>query len=228
MKFSKDTLAILKNFSSINPGIVLKEGSFIMTRSMGKNIYAESTIDDVIDSDLGIYDLNGFLSVLSLVGDEPEIEHDTTTSTITIKNGKTKVFYRSADESTIVQPKKRIKTESFDDSLVSFSLPAESLQQIQRVSRAMAIDIIAITNKNDKIVINGYNQGADENLTNVLYSLEVGDWEGTDDFNFLINMQSMKLLTADYKVDLTRPAIKFTADKFFYVIALEAKSTSTF
>lgn len=228
MKFSKDTLAILKNFSSINPGIVLKEGSFIMTRSMGKNIYAESTIDDVIDSDMGIYDLNGFLSVLSLVGDEPEVDHDASTSTITIKNGKTRVFYRSADETTIVQPKKRINAQSFDNSLVSFNLTAEDLQQIQRVSRAMAIDTIAITNKNNKIVINGYNQGADENLANVLYSLEVGDWEGTDDFNFLINMQSMKLLTADYKVDLTKPAVKFTAEKFFYVIALEAKSTSTF
>ncbi|QQK88124.1 sliding clamp DNA polymerase [Providencia phage PSTRCR_127] len=228
MKLSKDTLAILKNFSSINPGIILQEGNFIMTRSITKTIYVEAQIADEIDCNMGIYDLSGFLGVLGMAGDDAEITHDESTSTIHIVNGKSKIFYRSADESTIVQPKKKINAKAFENSNVSFDLSAEDLQQIQRISRAMSIDTLAVANKNNKIVINGYNQGVDESMTNVLYSLEVGDWEGNADFNLLINMNNLKLLTADYHVDLIGGAVKFTAEKFFYVIVLEANSTNTF
>lgn len=228
MKFNKDTLAILKNFSSINPGIILTEGNFIMTRSITKTVYAEAVIDDEIDCNMGIYDLSGFLGVLSMAGEDATISHNDETKIINIVNGKSKIFYRSADESTIVQPKKKINSSVFDSSNVSFDLSAEALQQIQRVSRAMSIDTLAVANKNGKIVINGYNQGTDETMSNVLYSLEVGDWEGTADFNLLINMNHLKLLTADYHVDLIGSAVKFTAEKFFYVIVLEKNSTNTF
>lgn len=226
MKFNKESLAILKNFSSINPNIALTQGNFVMTRAINKTVYAEANLDDTIDTDFGIYDLPSFLSVMSLVGDEAEIHNEIAEDTLVIKNGRSKIYYPTANDSVIVKPKSRLQFPVAD---VIFELPATELQQLLRVSRAMAIDTIAVANNNDKIVINGYNQGVDESLTNVLYSVEVGEWEGTEDFNFLINLQNLKVLPTDYKILISsKGAIKFEAEKFTYVIALEANSTSTF
>ena len=54
MKFSKQTIDILKNFSQINSSIMLTKGSFIMTKSINSVVYAEAEIADVIDEDVGI------------------------------------------------------------------------------------------------------------------------------------------------------------------------------
>ena len=66
MKLSNDTLAILKNFGNINPGIYFRKGKTLKTVSSHKNILVEATITDEIPADFGIYDLNNFLSVISL------------------------------------------------------------------------------------------------------------------------------------------------------------------
>lgn len=226
MKFNKETLAILNNFRSINPGIVLKKGNTIMTRTISKTVYAEATLDDHIDTDMAIYDLKSFLSVLSLVGDDADIEHDVETSTIKITNDNTQVFYASSDESVVVQQKKKL---NFPVADVIFELSADNFQQITRISQAMAADTIAFTNKDGKILVNGYNKGVDSELSNVLYSLELGDWDGEDDFNFVINLQNMKFLLSDYKVSISsKGCAKFEAEKFAYIIVLEIDSSSTF
>ena len=61
MKFSENTLAVLKNFASINSGVVLKAGQVQKTISPEKSILVEATLEDNLGSDFGIYDLNQFL-----------------------------------------------------------------------------------------------------------------------------------------------------------------------
>ena len=75
MKFSKETIAVLKNFATINSGIVLTPGNFVMTCSIIGTTYADTTIQDEIDNELAIYDLSGFLSVLSLGGERLEDDY---------------------------------------------------------------------------------------------------------------------------------------------------------
>ncbi|TEX94751.1 LCP family protein, partial [Campylobacter sp. US53] len=85
MKLSKTTIDILKNFSQINPSIMLSKGSFIMTKSINSVPYAEAEISDVIDEDIGIYDLNSFLNQVNLVGTDADIKHDLATGEIVIR-----------------------------------------------------------------------------------------------------------------------------------------------
>jgi hypothetical protein len=66
MKLSNDTLNVLKNFASINQSIMFKKGKTLKTVSGGKNVLAEATINEEIPADFGVYNLNEFLSVLSL------------------------------------------------------------------------------------------------------------------------------------------------------------------
>jgi len=67
MELSDRTLSVLKNFANINSNIVFREGNDLKTISVAKNILAKATLDEAVPQEFGIYDLNEFLNVLSLV-----------------------------------------------------------------------------------------------------------------------------------------------------------------
>ena len=69
MKLSKETIAILKNFATIQPNLMFKAGSELKTIAEAKNIVAKAAITEQIPQDFGIYDVNDFLSSLSLFND---------------------------------------------------------------------------------------------------------------------------------------------------------------
>lgn len=229
MKFSRDTIAVLKNFSSIYSGIMLKPGNTILTRSVTGASYGEAEINDTIDIEAAIYDLNGFLGILGLVGDNAEVTMSSDKTTLVIKDQRSTIQWSAADPSTIVFPNKKIP---FPVATVIFDLKGEDLQQLMRVSRGLQIDTLAITNKDGKIVINGYNQLQDKELTRPLYTLVVGDYNETANFNFIINMGNMKMVPADYRVLLwakgDKFATKFEGTQASYVIAMEAGSSHEF
>ena len=66
MKLSEQTVSILKNFSTINQNLVIKEGSEISTMSAMKNIVSKSEVEEPFPVEFAIYDLNEFLSAMSL------------------------------------------------------------------------------------------------------------------------------------------------------------------
>ena len=68
MKLSNQTINVLKNFSTINQNLVIKEGSDIATMSAMKNIVAKAKVEESFTKEFAIYDLNEFLSALSLFG----------------------------------------------------------------------------------------------------------------------------------------------------------------
>ena len=72
MKFSNETLTVLKSFTAINKSILMKEGSVLKTITPEKTLIAIANIPDVIPSDACVYDLSRFLSILSL---EPFFHH---------------------------------------------------------------------------------------------------------------------------------------------------------
>ena len=61
MKLSDKTISLLKNFSSINQSILIKEGSKLRTISVMKNILAEATVSEDFAKDFGVYDLKSIL-----------------------------------------------------------------------------------------------------------------------------------------------------------------------
>jgi len=72
MELSSHTMQVLKNFASINPNIVIEPGSQIKTKSEVGNILALAQVSEEFTQTFGIYDLNEFLSALSLA-DNPSI-----------------------------------------------------------------------------------------------------------------------------------------------------------
>ena len=71
MKISESTFEVLQNFSSINNGITVQEGSEIKTISPMKNIFGKATISDNFTSEFSVYvklSLKNFLSFRQLEG----------------------------------------------------------------------------------------------------------------------------------------------------------------
>lgn len=232
MKFSKETINILKNFASVNSGIMLKKGNFIMTRAVNGTSYCESTISDEINFDVALYDLPGFLSILSLVGESAEITLDERMSNIEIKNGRSTINWPSCDPSTIVFPP---KPATFPVAKVIFDLPADELKQLLRVARGLQIDTIAIESVDGKILINGYNKIADAKCEKALYSLIVADYDEEEKFKMLLNLSNLKMVDGDYKVMVwgsnspkKQGAVRFEGSAANYVVVIESDSEFDF
>ena len=73
MKLSTQTIAILKNYATINQNILFKVGKNLMTISPQKNILSSSEIEEDIPQQFAIYDLNRLLGAMSLF-DKPELD----------------------------------------------------------------------------------------------------------------------------------------------------------
>ena len=66
MKLSDNTKMVLRNFATINQNLVIKEGSELLTMSSMKNIVARAEVEETFPKEIAIYDLNEFLTCLSL------------------------------------------------------------------------------------------------------------------------------------------------------------------
>ena len=66
MNLSEQTLSILKNISTINQNLLVKKGKVLNTMSAMINIVAKAEVEEEFPVDFAIYDLNEFLSCMSL------------------------------------------------------------------------------------------------------------------------------------------------------------------
>lgn len=223
MKLTKETLSVMKNFAAINPSLRLTPGNFIMTKSVNGVAYAEATIADEIDSELNIYDLPNFLSILGQLGEGSEI--NLSNGEIVIQNGRAKVNLPDAESSVIVVPKQRLRMPPAD---VEFDLKAEDLAEILKISRAVGADRIAITNRSDHVVIDAFAVEDGDNAR-TRYSLTVCPYEGTNNFSFVINLENVSVVVADYKINISsKGAAQFQGINTAYVFVLETSSKHDF
>ena len=92
MKLSEATKEILKNFSDINPNLMIKPGKELKTISTMKNILATAQVEEDFPQDIAIYDLSEFLGVMSLFN-KPTFAFDDKSLSISEEGTKTKSKY---------------------------------------------------------------------------------------------------------------------------------------
>lgn len=215
MKFSENTLSVLKNFSTINPSVMLKKGNTIRTISPQKTVMATATIGETFGTNAGVYDLSRFLATLSLL-DDPEIEFlDTMFS---IKSGKDSVNYTYAAESMIVTPPDN--DIQVPNPEVKVSVSWEHIQKVIRAAGVLQLGEIAFKGDGENVrlaAIDSKDPTADG--FNVVLS-------STDkNFEMIIKVENLKLMPADYDVSLSSKGLAhFKTDKVQYFIAIEKHS----
>ena len=219
MKLSEKTLNILKNFSSINQSILVKQGNQLRTISVAKNILAEAEIKEEFPRDFAIYDLNQFLNGLSLHQD-PEMDFSPE-SYLSIREGKRRVKYFYADPNVIISPpEKAIQLPSKD---VCFQLDSVTLEKLLKAAAVYQLpDLCAVGEAGViKLVVRDK-----KNDTSNEFAIVVGETD--KDFTFNFKVENIKIIPGAYEVIVSSKFLsEFTNSNhdLKYYIALEPDST---
>lgn len=216
MKFSNETLTVLKSFTAINKSILLAAGSVIKTITPEKTLIAIANIQQEIPSDACIYDLSRFLSILSLYND-PDVEFFD--KYFIISEGKRRTKYVFADLSMIhTPPEKDITIPSAD---VEVSVTADTLSSVLKAAGVLQFSEIAFVGEGGKCylkAIDSANDNADD------FGVEIG--ETADEFRIIIKTDNLKLMPIDYDVTLCSKGIsQFKGEGVTYYVAIDSKST---
>jgi len=224
MKLSNDTLSVLKNFASINQGIIFRKGKTLRTMSAGKNVMAEATIGEEIPVEFGVYDLNNFLSVLTLHKDETNLEFQENNILISGLQGRSKIKYRfCAPGMLVAAPDKAI---TMPDAEISFELKAEDFDWVMKAASVLSSPNIAVESDGEKIYLTCLDPTNDAAHTD---SIEIGKGNGSK-YNMLFKVENLKLISGEYKIQISSKGIsnfKHKTMNIQYWIATEAGSTFT-
>lgn len=222
MKLSIDTLAILKNFSAINSGILFREGNMISTISPQKNILADALIQETFTNTFAIYDLNNFLSVLTLFKEGAELEFDDKNVYIKGLGGRSKIKYRFADASMIVAaPEKRPNLSDID---VQFKLTEEDFQWILKTANVLSSPHIAIECDGEDVSITAFDSNDDSAHSN---SLLLSGVTGSHPYKLIFKTENLKMMPGTYNVEISAKGIsKFVGEtnNLAYYVTLEMNS----
>ena len=208
MKLSNETVAILKNFGAINQGILFKPGKTLKTVSSHKNIQAEVSIKEDIPAEFGIYDLNNFLSVISLHKDDPSFEFDEKQVTIVGNKGRSKIKYRFTPSNMIVTPPEKQLT--MPDAEIKFDLTAEDFDWVMRAASVLSSPQVAIESDGKKVSIVTLDLQNDSAHTD---ALEISEGNGNK-FKMVFKTENItKIMPGSYDVFISSKGISHFKNK---------------
>ena len=217
MKLSTETISVLKNFSTINANLMVKAGSSLSTMSAMKNIVAKADVSEEFPSDFAIYDLNEFLSALSLFG-RPDLEFNNDFVIITEEGTSKSLKYWFSDPSVVTTPSKEISMPSTE---LTFNLSSDILNEITKAAAVIGVPDMALSG-GKLMVTDKKNSTANAYET----SLDVGDVAA--EYKFWFKVENLKVMPGAYDVEVSSKKIShFTNTKLGvqYWIALEPESS---
>jgi len=214
MKLSESTVSVLKNFSTINQNLLIKQGKVLNTMSAMKNIVAKSTVDEEFLQEVAIYDLNEFLASMSLFN-SPDLKFKDDFVIMSEEGKKSSLKYWYSDPSVVTTVTKEINMPECE---VKFTLSSDILSNVQKAA--------AVIGAPDMVLENGSLRVTDKkNDTANAYSIDVVDTD--DDYKFWFKVENLKLLSGDYDVSISSKRISHFKNvnvDIEYFIALEPES----
>ena len=215
MKLSTDTREVLKNYSTINSNLLVSSGNQIATMSQMKNIVSKATLPDTFETEFAIYDLNEFLSAMSLF-DDPELDFGD--SSVRISQGGQSLNYFYSDPTVVTTPKSDIGMPEPD---ATFTLKQSVFNQVLKASSVLGVpDMVLDVNETGQMNLRVSDR---KNDTSNSFSVEVGEG-GTPNQKFFFKVENLKLLSGDYEVKVSSKGIsnfKNVNKDVEYFIALE-------
>lgn len=213
---SQTTLNILKNFATINNGIIIKKGNTLRTISNAENILAAANVEESFPRTFAIYDLNQFLAGLGLF-DNPSLVFDND-DYVTIKDGRSRVKYYFSDPEITLKtaPDKSVKYPGSD---IQFTLSASDIAAIQKATGIYKLPDLNISSDEEIVLSVRDNEIATSNTYDIIVP---GTFEGSHSLD--LKVENIRLLQGDYQVGVSKHHISewkhLTLDLTYY-IALE-------
>ena len=218
MKISNETKDVLKNFSTINPGIKVDAGNKLQTISNMKNILAVATVTEQFPQGFSVYNLPEFLGATSLFED-PEFQFNDSAMTIADDNSSMSYFY--ASEGMVTSPEKMI---TMPESEVSFDMSSTLLSDLQKASSVLGVNDLVLESTGGNVQFTVKDK---KNSTTNTFSRMVKEGDGAS-FSMNFKIENLKVLAGNYNVSVSSKGISHWKNKdveLEYFIALEPDST---
>ena len=135
--------------------------------------------------EFAIYDLNEFLSALSLF-EEPELNFQEQYVTITQEGSRKNLKYWFSDPEVVTTPSKAIVMPSTE---VTFNLSSDTLSEIQELAAVIGAPDMALTN-GSLMVTDKKNDTANA------YDTELGVNETDAEYKFWFKVENLKLMSS--------------------------------
>jgi hypothetical protein len=217
MKITNDTLALLKNFASINTNILVRQGSVLSTVSEGKNILARANVSESFPREFAVYDLNNLLALLSL-WEEHEIDFEE--ASMFLRKDGSEFEYGYADPSVVTAaPDKTLEIDPF----FTFNLSSADISMVLKAASILSAPTMSIVSKSGKVTLtvsdpsnpraNAYRKD--------LTTTDVGD------FDCRLKVENLKVISDDYEISLGRKKamhFKNSTKDLEYWLAMEPAS----
>lgn len=217
MKLSDYTVTVLKNFSTINTGVVFLKGNTQKTISEDHSIMAEAEFDDTFPSKFAVYDLNHFIGNISALN-SPDLAFDD--KKVTLDDGSLTLTYYACSPELIKTPPED-KTLTITNPTVTFDLTKATLTKLLRIASMNNLPHLSIQGKAGELVLIVHDR-KDDTCNSAKTKI---DEYGGEDFIATIKTENIKLLPDDYVVDVKLPAFarfKSKTRKITYFNAFEA------
>tara|TARA_B100000925_G_scaffold209334_1_gene159468 strand:+ start:795 stop:1466 length:672 start_codon:yes stop_codon:yes gene_type:complete len=216
---SKNTLDVLKNFSTINSSIVFRKGSTVRTISNAENILAKFTGEEIFPVDFAIYDLSQFLSGISLFND-PQLEF-TSGDFVNIRGGRQSAKYYFSDPEITLKsaPEKNVKFPGAD---IQFNLSEYDLIALQKASAVYSLPDLTFQSEKESDTIKLILRDKENDTSNTYDLTLAGCCSGT--YSLDLKIENIRVLPGDYTVKVSQHLISEwtnTNTDLTYYIALE-------
>ena len=215
---SQQTKEVLKNYSTINGSILIREGSQLKTINVGENLISQYDCEEVFPQTFAIYDLNQFLAGLSLF-QNPILEFSNAEYLTIRGDGRTAKYYFSDPEITLKTAPDR--TVNFPGADIEFSINNNQLEALRKAANVYSIpDLVFTSSAGGTVTLSLCDK---ENQTSNVYSQEIlGD--NTGEYELVMKMENVNLVPGDYDVKISSKLITECKHNYLplvYYIALE-------
>mgnify|MGYP001176041840 CR=1 FL=1 len=220
MKFSNETMDVLKNFSTVNPSIVFKPGNNLSTVSPSKTIMAKAILNESFPSEGAIYDLGKFLGAASLFVNPEYVFEE---KQMVIHGNGRQVNYTFADVDMIVTPPK--DNIDLPESDLEMDLSGDQMSRLLKAASVLQLPEVNICSGGAIIASDSKNPSAD------VYNEDVMIRQSNGKCNFIFKIENFKMMPFDYNVKISSRGIaQFTSINspigLTYWVAVEENSTT--
>ena len=202
MKISKRTMQVLKQYSQINQSIRIKAGNVLSTKSVAENILAETKVEENFEKEFSIYNLNEFLSAVSLF-DSPELDFSEKYVTIRedgARRGGLKYYY--CNPALITYPTKSVKIppELVD---VKFVVSEQQLSKLNKAGSVLGVQDLCVACDEEGISLIVEDR---TNPSSNDFEVRVSETPVTPN-EFYFKLDNLKLLPGDYEVEVSKKGL---------------------
>jgi hypothetical protein len=215
MQLSEETIELLKNFATINTGLVIKPGSVLKTITSNRTVLATARVVESFPVPFIVLDLNTFLAKLSLYR-ECELEFEA--SRVWFKAGRRTDYIMAGGPDSVKGPPDR--ELALDNPDYEFLLKQEDLTWMRKSAGISGSEHFVFRGDGKNILLQATTM---KNDSSDLSSTTIGETKGK--FACALQVSNFKILDGNYRVKLSKDGLaKFEHEDrdVQYYIAVES------